>query len=1068
MPSSSNSKQKRKYKNVKLFCRSCFFQRKKNTKREYRGRCYLPEDNNPEKQKIITCSTLTQHIRGTRECLQYYNKSNCWHYHTSLLEHRHVTKSPRLPTASSMGLTKSKPLNPSNPPTGASLNAGTDVHKVLNDQVLFNWVQPQLERNITNFLRPKDDSPDYNSDLPDNNNFESTFDPCDNIHPDPNHPLINNQQTPNANSSNNLPMPPNHPAVNNLPNPNQNQTSNSSSSSTENLVIPIYPRPRFHFLTPKLISEIELLNILQFHHMPMNMFNHIFNWAERNSNSKKRKHGNERNKLSSPRTREAIIKSICDVIPPVHYSFRTVSIQWEPDDVTRSVYVRDFRQALTSLLTNTTLLKDSNFSFPHKDTPFLKPSFKLKKDCVISELHHGEWWTNTWKSMCQENSNQILVPVIFYMDGISVDSNANLNLTPLNMTLGIFNTATRKLPAAWETLYFHPEKMQSVHKSSGPESASNLHNGLEKALRSFKDLCDNETIVEWAELPYNGSKWKVQMKFAIAYVIGDTQLHDQLCCRYASYNVNQVCRHCRVETDDLCNPKDDSYKTSLWVPHDFVVDVVNETDDKDRFRDMCHYRISNVFHTLNFGSNVNNIHLATPGECLHMHQLGVAKRTIESIAKLVSGEKAERLFCNMALKYGGLISRQSDRCFPRTRFTPNTNILNTSMKEGKDLAGMLLCILVTILSDDGRELLPIETKALKDQISFIELVLQMEEFLKRGEIRRSELPLLEAMMTHFVDTIRRCCNRNTGMNNKLIKNHLFLHVPQYIRLWGPPTGWDSAPSESHHKTEIKGPSKNTQRSAATLVQQTFQRKKEKHILSRVTQLYSDIYQDHDISPPTKPNDDNGNNYFGGAEFYIKLQNDKPCMEWERLYNQTKTKLPDLVLEFCCKQVLPVTGKNTIRGYTVHHREDGDGNKYIFRAHPSFRHTSGQTCNVWYDWALFVADDQLIPCQIMCFVHIDTLADIPERLVSGYPVNHTGQYAIVRRFSSAPTPHRWSKFVSTGNLLEDLFLFHCDMIEKEVAVVKNFSQTAEDSFFVIRNRNEWLTPFFEKMKSFGTN
>ena len=56
-------------------------------------------------------------------------------------------------------------------------------------------------------------------------------------------------------------------------------------------------------------------------------------------------------------------------------------------------------------------------------------------------------------------------------------------------------------------------------------------------------------------------------------------------------------------------------------------------------------------------------------------------------------------------------------------------------------------------------------------------------------------------------------------------------------MWGPPSGWDSAPSESHHKSEIKAPSKNTQQNANTLIRQLCTRKREKHLLRRVSHLY---------------------------------------------------------------------------------------------------------------------------------------------------------------------------------------------------------------------------------------
>ena len=43
------------------------------------------------------------------------------------------------------------------------------------------------------------------------------------------------------------------------------------------------------------------------------------------------------------------------------------------------------------------------------------------------------------------------------MDGILLDARGRLTLTPLNMTLGIFNVTTRKRQEAWETIYYHPD-----------------------------------------------------------------------------------------------------------------------------------------------------------------------------------------------------------------------------------------------------------------------------------------------------------------------------------------------------------------------------------------------------------------------------------------------------------------------------------------------------------------------------------------------------------------------------------------------------------------------------------
>lgn len=72
----------------------------------------------------------------------------------------------------------------------------------------------------------------------------------------------------------------------------------------------------------------------------------------------------------------------------------------------------------------------------------------MTKDTIISGSHHGEWWINTWRAQGQKN-NQILVPVILYMDDISIDIHQTLSINPLNMILSIFNTATsRQQPEA--------------------------------------------------------------------------------------------------------------------------------------------------------------------------------------------------------------------------------------------------------------------------------------------------------------------------------------------------------------------------------------------------------------------------------------------------------------------------------------------------------------------------------------------------------------------------------------------------------------------------------------------
>ena len=145
---------------------------------------------------------------------------------------------------------------------------------------------------------------------------------------------------------------------------------------------------------------------------------------------------------------------------------------------------------------------EENLSFPDITTPLSGvQNPPINDDSIISELHHGDWWTNLWAEICKPSTNKILVPIILYMDGISIDNNRRLSLTTLNMTLGIFNIETQTRPESWETIYFHPSnEFESKHNdktTTSQDSLKNLHVGLNKALQTFDKACKLKDGIEW-------------------------------------------------------------------------------------------------------------------------------------------------------------------------------------------------------------------------------------------------------------------------------------------------------------------------------------------------------------------------------------------------------------------------------------------------------------------------------------------------------------------------------------------------------------------------------------------
>ena len=153
-----------------------------------------------------------------------------------------------------------------------------------------------------------------------------------------------------------------------------------------------------------------------------------------------------------------------------------------------------------------------------------------------------------------------------------------------------------------------------------------------------------------------------------------------------------------------------------------VIFVKNESLLKDYFCLISHHPIDNAFHSLDFGTNIHNIHFPTPGECLHMHQLGIAKRQIEAFRYLIKGnvqddhgptsskkkgsKDALAGITMLAQKYGGQLSRQLECNFPRIKFS--CSILSVKRREAHNFAGMLLGLLQALLSDRGREIILID------------------------------------------------------------------------------------------------------------------------------------------------------------------------------------------------------------------------------------------------------------------------------------------------------------------------------------------------------------------------
>eukprot|EP00536_Pseudo-nitzschia_multiseries_P007615 jgi/Psemu1/18347/gm1.18347_g len=334
---------------------------------------------------------------------------------------------------------------------------------------------------------------------------------------------------------------------------------------------------------------------------------------------------------------------------------------------------------------------------------------------------------------------------------------------------------------------------------------------------------------------------------------------------------------------------------------------------------------------LDFGEEPHNIHLASPGERLHMHQLGCAKRAAETFCEEFLGNNMCLLgdMDQIASYYGDAVQRQSDRDFPRNHFSES---IHTAKKEGNQYIGMLYIQTLALLSTEVDN----QRRKCDRRIYAIELLLGMEKFLKYAGMF------------------------DQGEGNNLVMNHMYFHLSQYMRLFGPPTAaWDSAASESNHKSEPL---------------------MEYCTIDRLDREF-DLFHHKLFTGVSHPT---AGGWSAGSKFLICVMDGLPYMKWDEKKNASVPWFPSDILKFC--DVILPADQHTL---WIHRAQESD---------------SGQLSNVWYDWESFQLDLldrcglQVYPCQILCLLHLEGPFP-PGSSVSRFELVHDGYYTVAHCFLS---------------------------------------------------------------------
>ena len=120
----------------------------------------------------------------------------------------------------------------------------------------------------------------------------------------------------------------------------------------------------------------------------------------------------------------------------------------------------DAKEVITSLLTDPRITDEDYLFF--EDNPLASPPERLN---FIEDIITGRAYLKTYQKSITKPSEQVLLPVIFYIDAATTGQFADLPVMAVKLTLGIFTRKAREKNYCWRTLGYIPSVMK--HKSRG-------------------------------------------------------------------------------------------------------------------------------------------------------------------------------------------------------------------------------------------------------------------------------------------------------------------------------------------------------------------------------------------------------------------------------------------------------------------------------------------------------------------------------------------------------------------------------------------------------------------------
>ena len=810
-----------------------------------------------------------------------------------------------------------------------------------------------------------------------------------------------------------------------------------------------------------------------------------------------------------------------------------------PSGRTTKISKFDLKSSIASMMTDPELMKRDNIYL--NDKCYINPI--MNKSNTIVDIHNGSAFLNAYKKYCSE-PNDILVPIIPFIDGTPIDPYGRNKLEVVMFTLGLFKQNIRHKTSAWHIAGYIPDP---CNENSGQHDFNDLsqkqqkiakrkdyHQMLQYILNDFVALEQSDGIK--MELPnYDGTKLiTYRFKFCIMFIIGDAVGHDKLCDRFASYgkHVTRLCRDCDCPNTELNN-------------HEFNCNYTKRSDllamSAKELLDISYYKIdNNALDKLSFGGNIYGMNGCLPPEPLHQLNQGVFKKLLDYFEDCITTKGNNML--DKIVKYLSMNShRQSDRQYSRIDLFKDG--LDKCQLSGTEIIHKIFMLYISLIQTYVINCLPETEESCKQRykkkqekkqqqtnpnddqnetyinmvsvtkhyynkigkskehllnwIRLLEATLCLDVWINQDEFLMSDLKCntindskADIAIRNYLKLYTSIIEDPIGNGTQTSKIHWLLHIPRYIREFGPPKAYNGQTPEHCLSPLVKDAARRTQLRPSSLVEQSCERYFENIIIQRSDNILKQQNAiDVDRSEPqyvtnlkqkTCSTDKRAYHSIGEYDIHIDNLGMFKTIIWNKCSSKKKHVMYNVLFVQSVIDRLRLSDfglqSNVINCVTtLHIMEPNKTEKLSFRADPYYHKRP------WHDWCMStwsISNDNslnnndmitnMYPSRIMMF--IDT-----KDMNFNQDISKLGRYLAVVKATEIDTrllrnkPNSHCKLITTYDTDKYIRIIGCNSIVKPVFVIPDVDDVKiesnklsfnSDQVIMMKNKKEWSKMFIE--------